>query len=74
MFKIKNDCADVYCITLNELQTHRDALIQNIHYVSETNWPRLLVERGNVVATLMGPGENADVSNLVTYLPAHSME
>jgi len=29
VLKNKKDCADVYCITLNELQAHRDALIQN---------------------------------------------
>ena len=25
----KRDCADVYCVTLTELQAHRDAFIQN---------------------------------------------
>ena len=27
--KKKKDCADVYCVTLIELQAHRDAFIQN---------------------------------------------
>jgi hypothetical protein len=30
----KKDCADVYCVTLNELQAHRDAFIQNIEKTS----------------------------------------
>jgi len=28
----KKDCADVYCVTLIELQAHRDAFIQNTSY------------------------------------------
>jgi len=35
LFKNKIDCADVYCVTLIELKTHRDAFIQNI---SEIFW------------------------------------
>ena len=31
LLKNKKDCADVHCVTLIELQTHRDAFIQNIH-------------------------------------------
>jgi len=29
LIKNKKDCADVYCVTLMELQAHRDAFIQN---------------------------------------------
>jgi len=32
VLKNKKDCADVYCITLTELQAHRDALIQNNYH------------------------------------------
>ena len=30
LLKNKIDCADVYCVTLTELQADRDAFIQNI--------------------------------------------
>ena len=29
LLKNTNDCADVYCVMLNELQAHCDAVIQN---------------------------------------------
>ena len=29
LLKNKKDCVDVYCVTLIELQAHRDAFIQN---------------------------------------------
>ena len=30
LLKNKIDCADVYCVTLTELQAHRDVLIRKI--------------------------------------------
>jgi len=31
LLKNKKDCADIYCVTLIELQAHRNAFIQNIY-------------------------------------------
>ena len=39
LLKNKKDCADVYCVTLSELQAHRDAFIQNVlfHFHKHVN-------------------------------------
>ena len=37
LHKNKKDCADVYCVTLIELQAHRDAFIQNTNQFIEHN-------------------------------------
>ena len=36
LLKSKKDCADVYCVTLIELQAHHEAFIQNIRINSVT--------------------------------------
>jgi len=38
LIKNKKDCADLYCVTLIELQAHRDAFIQN----KRSNWFKYL--------------------------------
>jgi len=36
LLKNKKDCVDVYCVTLIELQAHRDAFIQNSRILGST--------------------------------------
>jgi len=47
VLKNKKDCADIYCITLNELQASRDALIQkrtrSLNYTGRLHrWPEII--------------------------------